>query len=255
MTMLRLLGMTVLVLGLGGTMMVQAAEARPRFGPDFDRESVKRMVVQAAVRHNVPPGLALAVAKVESDFRPHAESSAGARGVMQIMPATARGEFGVAADRLWEPRLNIQLGVRYLRRLYRQYGNRWDLALSHYNGGTLRGRGARVVAHDYTRGYVAAVMGHWREFKRARLVRAVRTQTRALKVAKPAAYWLLEEPGVQRNWRQYLDVADRLLNGEPVRDPAMRVDDEKSGLRQTFQDSLQHYRQRLDEAEKGDRFM
>jgi soluble lytic murein transglycosylase-like protein len=57
----------------------------------------------------VPPSLALAVAKIESDFNAHALSTAGARGVMQIMPATARSVFGVGKDELWNARLNVQL--------------------------------------------------------------------------------------------------------------------------------------------------
>ena len=109
----------------------------------------------------VPPALALAVAKVESDFNANALSSAGARGVMQIMPRTARDEFGVNEGELWEARLNIQLGIDYLGQLYRQYGGRWDLALSHYNGGTLRGRGRYAKPHGYTRKYVQSVQ-RWR---------------------------------------------------------------------------------------------
>ena len=111
--------------------LVTAAE-----GAVADREEVRRIVVQEALRsQRVPPSLALAVAEAESDFRAAAESPAGARGVMQIMPATGRGEFGVDPDALWEPRLNVQLGIAFLDNLIARYGERWDLALSHYNGG------------------------------------------------------------------------------------------------------------------------
>ena len=103
------------------------------------RSEVKRMVIEEARNSIVPPALALAVAKVESDFQDRVRSHKGARGVMQIMPATARGEFGVDADALWDPRLNVQLGIDFLERLHAQYGGRWELALSHYNGGTLKG--------------------------------------------------------------------------------------------------------------------
>ena len=72
----------------------------------------------------VPPALALAVAKVESDFNAAALSSAGARGVMQIMPDTGRDEFSVEEDELWNARLSIQLGIDYLGQLYRQDGSR-----------------------------------------------------------------------------------------------------------------------------------
>lgn len=126
------------------------------------RTDIKQMVIEEAQNSRVPPALALAVAKVESDFQENALSTAGARGVMQIMPKTARDEFGVDADELWQARLNIQLGIDYLERLYDQYGGRWDLALSHYNGGTLKGgKGADAKAHSYTRKYVADVL-RWR---------------------------------------------------------------------------------------------
>ena len=128
----------------------------------LSRAEIKQIVITEAMNSPVPPSLALAVAKIESDFNAHALSTAGARGVMQIMPATARGVFGVGRDELWNPRLNIQLGIDYLAKLYRQYGRRWDLALSHYNGGTLSGQGGNAVAHAYTRKYVRKVL-NWRQ--------------------------------------------------------------------------------------------
>jgi len=120
---------------------------------------VQRMVIEEATSRGVPPSLALAVARVESNFEAMALSPVGARGVMQLMPKTARDVFGVRENELWNARLNIKLGIDFLAQLYAQYGNRWDLALSHYNGGTLRGgSGAFAQPHDYTRKYVADVM-------------------------------------------------------------------------------------------------
>lgn len=117
------------------------------------------MILEEAANSRVPPALALALARVESNFAPRALSPAGARGVMQLMPKTARDVFGVREDELWNPRLNIQLGLGFLEQLYDQYGGRWDLALSHYNGGTLMGgAGAGAIPHDYTRKYVADVL-------------------------------------------------------------------------------------------------
>lgn len=140
---------------------------------------VREIVVEEALNTIVPPSLALAVAKVESNFNPEALSSAGARGVMQIMPATARSEFGISADELWKTRLNIQLGIDYLGQLIRQYGGRWDLALSHYNGGTLKGKGANAIPHSYTRKYVAAVLKLERVYaSQAKVWRTARTNPR-----------------------------------------------------------------------------
>ena len=62
------------------------------------RADVQQWIIEEAELTKVPPALALAVAKVESNFRDDALGPQGERGVMQIMPATARGEFGVAPD-------------------------------------------------------------------------------------------------------------------------------------------------------------
>ncbi len=119
-----------------------------------NRNSVKEIVVHEAILAGLKPSLALAVAKVESDFQPQALSSAGARGVMQIMPATAWGEYRMPADRLWDVHTNIRLGIDFLGNLIDRYNGQWDLALSHYNGGSIKNK----RPHDYTRDYVRKVL-------------------------------------------------------------------------------------------------
>jgi soluble lytic murein transglycosylase-like protein len=121
------------------------------------RHEVKQLVIQEAARLRVPISLALAVAHVESNFNPTARSSKGARGVMQIMPTTARGEYGIAPNLLWNPRLNIRLGLHFLKRLIRRYEGRVDLALSHYNGGSAVGRPPHARVIPATARYVAKV--------------------------------------------------------------------------------------------------
>jgi hypothetical protein len=195
--------------------------------------SVHRTVVDEALKNGtVPPSLALAVARIESNFRPLAKSSAGARGVMQIMPATARGEFGVEAHRLWDAQTNVRLGVAYLEHLYRRYGERWDLALSHYNGGSLKKRDGRFVAHGYTVGYVANAMEWWRRYQKDETMVALVNRMKSVQAGRvrfasterlvsPRAeqrlaslardFSLLEDPRTELNWRTYLKVADRWL--------------------------------------------
>ena len=107
--------------------------------PPLSRPAVQQIVAEEALRMGVPVSLALAVAHAESNFDPAAESPKGARGVMQIMPATARGEYGIDADLLWQPRLNIRLGLHFLKRLLERYRGRIDHALSYYNGGSAVG--------------------------------------------------------------------------------------------------------------------
>lgn len=119
------------------------------------REMIRRLAKEDG---RVPASLVLAVAKVESNFDPDALSFKGARGVMQIMPDTAKKELHVHPDDLWDPETNISLGIEYLARLYEQYGNRWDAALSHYNGGSLSGDPVTAHPHAYNAGYVRTVL-------------------------------------------------------------------------------------------------
>jgi hypothetical protein len=151
------------------------------------RADIKEIVVEEARATTVPPSLALAVAKVESDFQVRALSPKGARGVMQIMPATAKGEFGVAADELWNARLNVQLGIDFLARLIKRYDGRWDLALSHYNGGRVMGSGAHAAPLPATRGYVSSVL-RWQQryAAQARVWRAAATRAAWTPATTPA---------------------------------------------------------------------
>ena len=145
-----LLGLTAAVLASG------CATATPVTATPVGRGQIMSLVVREANNLGVSPSLALALAHTESNFNPRALSHKGARGVLQIMPATARGEYGIAADRLWDPRTNVRLGLHFLKRLQRRYG-RTDLALSHYNGGSVVGRPPHARVLPATRSYVARV--------------------------------------------------------------------------------------------------
>ncbi len=83
----------------------------------YARSKIKALVANEAANLGVSVPLALAVAHAESYFDAQAESSAGARGVMQIMPATALGEYGIEPDLLWDPRINVRLGLHFLATL------------------------------------------------------------------------------------------------------------------------------------------
>ncbi len=86
----------------------------------------------AAVKHKVPVSLAMAVAKSESEFRPHRISRAGAMGVMQLMPGTAL-EMGVVDP--FNARQNVDGGVRYLAKLWKRYKGDAKRAVAAYNAG------------------------------------------------------------------------------------------------------------------------
>ena len=107
----------------------------------------------------VSPALALAVMAVESAGKPDAVSSAGATGLMQLMPATAK-RFDVSDPTV--PEQNISGGVAYLNFLLRTFGDDPILTLAAYNAG--EGAVAKhkgVPPYSETRNYVPKVIGAW----------------------------------------------------------------------------------------------
>jgi len=141
------------------------AKARRR-SDDAVRNRIMRLIAREAQNLGIAPALALAVARAESDFDVYARSHKGARGIMQIMPRTARDEYGISAELLWNPRINVRLGLHFLKRLLRRYQGRVDLALSYYNGGSAVGDlpNARVI--PATRRYVRKVQRFRRAYSR-----------------------------------------------------------------------------------------
>lgn len=136
------------------------------YARDYSQAKIQKILIEYAQHHsNVPPALALALAHIESHFQSSVVSHKGAIGVMQIMPATAHGEFHVNKNQLYNPYTNIAIGIEFLEKLYHAYG-RWDLALSHYNGGSLKKVNGYYIAHDYTKKYVHNVMKKWRYYER-----------------------------------------------------------------------------------------
>jgi hypothetical protein len=131
----------------------------------YDTEDIQQQVISEAKRQNLAPSLALAIAKVESNFNPNALSHAGAKGVMQIMPRTAEQVFGVNQSRLFEPDVNIKLGVKFIKQLLERYENRLDIALSHYNGGSgVKNRQGELKVIPATRNYVNKVLNSQQAF-------------------------------------------------------------------------------------------
>lgn len=106
----------------------------------------------AAAANDLDPDFLTAVARTESALDPRALSPAGAIGLMQLMPATARG-LGVDP---WDPKQNIMGGARHLRALLDRFDGRIDLALAAYNAGSgAVTRYGGVPPYAETRTYVA----------------------------------------------------------------------------------------------------
>jgi hypothetical protein len=132
---------------------------------NYSKPYIKMLLLENA-RNSlfVTPALAMAVAKVESDFRANAVSKKGAIGVMQIMPRTALLEFGVKRKDLFNPKINVNIGVKFLDKLIKTYKGDIGIALSHYNGGSAVGKWPNVKIIPATYPYVIKVLKNSNKF-------------------------------------------------------------------------------------------
>ncbi len=116
-------------------------EARAAHFSQGERKRLAAAIVEEALVANLDPALVLAIIEIESDYDPHSKGSAGASGLMQVIPETlsetlqGEGELseGVRADQV----MNVQAGVRYYRRLLSMFKSP-ELALMAYNAGPQR---------------------------------------------------------------------------------------------------------------------
>jgi soluble lytic murein transglycosylase-like protein len=118
--------------------------------------------------HGVETALVHAVITAESGYNPSAVSRAGARGIMQLMPDTAR-RFGV--ENSFDPAQNIHGGVKYLSTLIAMFNGDKALAVAAYNAGenAVIRAGNKVPPYAETQHYVPKVLGLYRKFQSSRL--------------------------------------------------------------------------------------
>jgi peptidoglycan lytic transglycosylase len=155
-------------------------EAWEIFFPLIEWETIK----QEAKRYGIDPYMAAGLIRQESVFNPNAVSRVGARGLMQVMPATGQliskrqGNGSITASDLFNPSLNIKLGMNYLAQMLGEFG-RIEYAAAGYNAGP--GRARRWVAErggldiedwiesipfSETRGYVQGVLRYSANYRR-----------------------------------------------------------------------------------------
>jgi len=140
-----------------------ASRAAPRESR-YDAE-IDRATAAAASIYPVPKPLVEAVIRAESGFDPEARSRAGAVGLMQLMPATAR-RVGVSPGELRDPARNVLGGVRLLAVLLRHYRGDVISALVAYNASP-RPAGAPIPRNGETPAYVRAVLENLRRYQAA----------------------------------------------------------------------------------------
>ncbi|MGB4439194.1 MAG: lytic transglycosylase domain-containing protein [Sedimentibacter sp.] len=121
-------------------------------------ESLDKIFQRAGEMYNVPVNLLKSVAKAESSFNHTAVSSAGAEGIMQLMPDTAKG-LGVTNS--FDPEQNIMGGAKYLSQMLDRFDGNVELSLAAYNAGP-----GNVIKYEgippfkETQNYVSRVMGY-----------------------------------------------------------------------------------------------
>jgi soluble lytic murein transglycosylase-like protein len=131
---------------------------------------VAKVLVRAEADYSVDALLLLAIIEHESHFRLRAKSAKGARGLMQVRPATASevvGRRGIAYRRpedLFDPTVNVAIGAAYMEELKESFGS-WELALIAYHRGPKNLRKARAKGGPVRSRYASKVMKRYRRLQ------------------------------------------------------------------------------------------
>ena len=129
---------------------------------DEARIELLRTINQVAIKYGIDPELVEALISVESGFNTNAISPKGARGLMQLMPTTAK-RYGMKNEQeLHVPDKNIEIGVRHLKDLLNLHNGQVSLAIAAYNAGqgAVSKHGQRIPSYRETMLYVPAVMSY-----------------------------------------------------------------------------------------------
>lgn len=148
----------------GGCPRCDVVPARDNSPDRFHRYDAH--ILEAAALYRIPEPLIRAVIRVESDYDPRVVSSAGARGLMQIMPAV---EQDMRIGNVFDPRDNILGGTRLLRVLANRYDGDLVLTIAAYHAGpgSLARYGNQVPPYTNTRKYLRMVLDRYYEYKAA----------------------------------------------------------------------------------------
>ncbi len=130
-----------------------------------NRKRFSRTIELAAKNHKLPTALVHAVITAESAYDPNAISTAGAVGLMQLMPQTA-ARYGVTNRK--DPTANIAGGTRYLKDLLGMFDNDLVLAIAAYNAGegAVEHYGRQIPPYQETQTYVRLVLKYYNDYKK-----------------------------------------------------------------------------------------
>ena len=143
-----------------GAPPVLKQSARAAHAP-LDARPFGDLIESVALKHGVDPELVHAVVQAESNYRADAKSHVGARGLMQVMPSTAK-EFGIR--NLYDPHNNLEAGVQYLKFLLVRFPGDLKRAIAAYNAGP--GAVAKyqgIPPYRETQQYVKKVLKNFRD--------------------------------------------------------------------------------------------
>ncbi|HEX6125659.1 MAG TPA: lytic transglycosylase domain-containing protein [Pyrinomonadaceae bacterium] len=184
------------VTNLGGTKLTMGSSSHLK-GFTTGNPLYDSYIVDSSRRYNIDPLLIYAQMHQESSFKLRATSHKGASGLMQLMPATAR-RFGVTS--IYDPRQNIEAGVKYMRWLLDTFSGDVVLALAGYNAGegAVMKYGWNVPPYRETREYVRRITGRYNAISDGRYIHSARSIGRqsAQLVQKDSRPLTIYEPSV-----------------------------------------------------------
>lgn len=125
-----------------------------KYNAKYDKSQYADMIKESAARNGVDPKFAMKIFEIESGFNPNATSKCGAKGLGQLMDATAK-RYGVTNS--YDPKQNIEASIRFMADLKKQFNGNPDLMAAAYNAGpgAVKKYGGSVPPYKETQNYVA----------------------------------------------------------------------------------------------------
>ena len=123
------------------------------------KEKIQKHLKAVAIELGLDPRLALGMAKVESGYNHKIVSPKGAVGVLQVTPRLAWNDYKITREKLFDPEINIRVGLSWMKYLLKRFDHDLDLSLAAYNAGVSRvvKAGYRIPRIKETRNYVRKV--------------------------------------------------------------------------------------------------